>query len=52
MHPRAIKESAMAAECSSRRERRKLSHRREILDAALVLFSENGYQNVSMQQMT
>ncbi len=41
----------MAAECSSRRERRKLSHRREILDAALVLFSENGYQNVSMQQI-
>ena len=35
----------------TRREREKLRHRREILDAALVLFSEHGYHNVSMQMV-
>jgi len=34
-----------------RREREKLRHRKEILDAALVLFSESGFHNVSMQQI-
>ena len=35
----------------SRREREKLRQRREMLDAALELFSEKGYHNVSMQQI-
>jgi len=35
----------------TRREREKLKHRQEILDAALHLFSENGFHNVSMQQV-
>ena len=34
-----------------RREREKLRHREEILDAALDLFSENGYHSVSMQEI-
>jgi AcrR family transcriptional regulator len=34
-----------------RREREKLQHRRQMLDAALVLFSEKGYHNVSMHQI-
>ncbi len=35
----------------TRREKQKLSHRQEILDAALVLFSEYGFHNVTMQQV-
>jgi len=35
----------------SRREREKLAQRREMLAAALELFSEKGYHNVSMQQI-
>ena len=35
----------------TRREREQLRHRREILDAALVLFSEHGFHNVSMQMV-
>jgi len=35
----------------TRREREKLKHRQEILDAALQLFSEYGFHNVSMQQV-
>ena len=34
-----------------RREREKLRHRQKILDAALGLFSEAGFHNVSMQQI-
>ncbi|MGA8180547.1 MAG: TetR/AcrR family transcriptional regulator [Desulfobacterales bacterium] len=34
-----------------RREREKLRHRQEILSAALFLFSENGYHNVSMHEI-
>ncbi len=34
-----------------RRERDRLRHQREILDVAMVLFSENGFHNVSMQQI-
>ena len=35
----------------SRREREKLRQRQEILSAALGLFSEKGYHNVSMQEI-
>ncbi len=35
----------------SRREREKLRHRRQILDAALELFSKKGYHNVSMLEI-
>ncbi len=35
----------------SRREREKLSHRWQMLDAALELFSEKGYHNVSMHEI-
>ncbi|MBW2057380.1 MAG: TetR/AcrR family transcriptional regulator [Deltaproteobacteria bacterium] len=34
-----------------RRERERLAHRREILAAALELFSEKGYHNVSMREI-
>lgn len=34
-----------------RRERERLRHRREILDAALELFSERGYHNVSVRDI-
>jgi len=34
-----------------RRERERLQHRKEILDAALGLFSEKGYHNVSMEEI-
>ncbi|MFA4837625.1 MAG: TetR/AcrR family transcriptional regulator [Dehalococcoidia bacterium] len=36
----------------SRREREKLRQRREILTAALDLFSQKGYHNVSMQEIS
>jgi TetR/AcrR family transcriptional regulator len=35
----------------SRKEREYLRHRQEILQAALELFSENGFHNVSMQEI-
>ena len=35
----------------SRREREKLRQRQEMLDAALALFSEKGYHNVSMHEI-
>lgn len=35
----------------SRREREKLRQRREMLAAAIALFSEKGYHNVSMQEI-
>ncbi len=35
----------------SRKEREKERHRKDILDAALVLFSEFGFHSVSMQQV-
>lgn len=35
----------------SRREREKLWQRRQMLDAAIELFSERGYHNVSMHQI-
>ena len=35
----------------SRREREKIRHKEEILEAALMLFSEKGFQNVSMQEI-
>ena len=41
----------MSNEEMTRREREKLRHRQEILDAALVLFSEYGFHSVSMQQV-
>ncbi|HID95604.1 MAG TPA: TetR/AcrR family transcriptional regulator [Candidatus Latescibacteria bacterium] len=34
-----------------RRERERLRHRQEILDAALALFSEKGFHNVSMHEI-
>jgi len=35
----------------SRKERERLQHRKEIMDAALKLFSEKGYHNVSMEEI-
>jgi TetR/AcrR family transcriptional regulator len=35
----------------SRKEREKLGHRKEILEAALSLFSNKGFHNVSMQEI-
>ncbi|MDY0162910.1 TetR/AcrR family transcriptional regulator [Desulfobotulus sp.] len=35
----------------TRREREKIRQRQEMLDAALLLFSEKGYHNVSMQEI-
>jgi len=35
-----------------RREREKLRHRRQMLAAALDLFSEKGYHNVSMHEIS
>ncbi len=41
----------MGEKTLSRREREKLRQRRQMLDAALGLFSEKGYHNVSMHQI-
>lgn len=41
----------MKKEPFSRREREKLQQRQDMLDAALVLFSEKGYHNVSMHEI-
>ncbi|MCK4378134.1 MAG: TetR/AcrR family transcriptional regulator [Deltaproteobacteria bacterium] len=41
----------MAQEKLSRRDRDKLRQRQEMLGAALTLFSEKGYHNVSMQEI-
>jgi TetR/AcrR family transcriptional regulator len=41
----------MRSENLPRREREKLRQRREMLDAAFVLFSEKGYHNVSMHEI-
>ncbi len=41
----------MEKETLSRREREKLWQRQEILNAAVDLFSEKGFQNVSMQEI-
>ncbi|MBW2144627.1 MAG: TetR/AcrR family transcriptional regulator [Deltaproteobacteria bacterium] len=35
----------------TRREKEQLRHRQEMLEGALVLFSEKGYHNVSMQEI-
>ena len=35
----------------SRREREKIRHKEEVLDAALKLFSDKGFHNVSMQEI-
>ncbi|MBU0944418.1 MAG: TetR/AcrR family transcriptional regulator [Proteobacteria bacterium] len=41
----------MQEEILSRREREKLWQRQEMLTAAIALFSENGYHNVSMSEI-
>jgi TetR/AcrR family transcriptional regulator len=41
----------MAKKQLSRKERERLRHRQEILDTSLKLFSEQGFHNVSMQQL-
>jgi len=41
----------MAEKKLSRRERERLRHRKEILEAALELFSEKGFHNVSMLEI-
>ena len=41
----------MSEEQLSRKERERLQHKHEILDTALRLFSEQGFHNVSMQQI-
>lgn len=41
----------MEKETLTRREREQLRHRREMLAAALSLFSEKGYHSVSMQEI-
>jgi AcrR family transcriptional regulator len=45
------KRRAMKNKKLSRREREKRRQRNEILEAALALFSERGYHNVSMQEI-
>jgi TetR/AcrR family transcriptional regulator len=35
----------------TRKEREKIRHREDILEAALKLFSEKGFHNVSMQDI-
>ena len=44
-------ESRMRKENLSRREREKLRQRHAMLEAALLLFSDKGYHNVSMQEI-
>ncbi len=51
MNPQWLSDGAEAVASLPRRERENLRQRREILDTALRLFSENGYHNVSMQQI-
>lgn len=46
-----MKNGAPAVTTLSRREREKLRQREELLTAALELFSEKGYHNVSMHQI-
>ena len=41
----------MNSKLLSRKERERLRHRQEILDKALKLFTEQGFHNVSMQQI-
>lgn len=41
----------MSEEQLSRKERERLQHKQDILDTALRLFSEQGFHNVSMQQI-
>jgi AcrR family transcriptional regulator len=41
----------MHAQSLSRRQREKLRQRQEMMDAALILFAEKGYHNVSMQEI-
>ena len=41
----------MEKETLTRRERERLRHRREMLEAAVTLFSEKGYHSVSMQEI-
>ena len=41
----------MPSETLPRREREKMRQRKEMLDAALDLFSEKGYHNASMQEI-
>ena len=41
----------MAEKQLSRKERERLRHRQEILETALKLFSEQGFHNVSMQEI-
>ncbi|MGA7143671.1 MAG: TetR/AcrR family transcriptional regulator [Desulfobacterales bacterium] len=45
------KAASMKIKKLPRREREKLRHRQEILTAALSLFSEKGYHNVSMHEI-
>ncbi|RLB86606.1 MAG: TetR/AcrR family transcriptional regulator, partial [Deltaproteobacteria bacterium] len=41
----------MGSNALSRKEREQIRHRNEILDAALKLFSNKGFHNVSMQEI-
>jgi AcrR family transcriptional regulator len=46
-----VLEASMSAAGSSRKERERQRHRQEILEAALHLFAEKGFPNVSMQEI-
>lgn len=50
MNIHSIRAGALMTQ-ASRKEKERQRHREEILDAALDLFAENGYVNVSMQQI-